>query len=380
MAVVVATRLRDDVLERLGRLVHEFHQAVVRYGVSSRELALHLLRLARHHGFRPREAHREGLSNPALSPAHLAGAIPKAHLLTLQARLNPADLIGLVEDKAAFYALCRGVGLPVPALHAVFDRLGHGVDGVTLGDAPDWEPLLGGLLDDIVIKPVRGVYGRGVRVYSRIPGGFRNLVSGELETAASLAASLFSDADGRLVIQERLRNHPEIVSLTGTPSLQTVRFQSLVTRDGHCVLAGCNVKLIGGDGVTDNIAGGRAHNFSASVRLEDGVLRHGVLLSATGIGIDPVPRHPRTGLPIEGFRLPFWDEAKVLVRRAATAFLPLRTIGWDVALTPGGPVLVEGNAWWDPPNELCASPADTSHAQEMAGFLERLRTEAAASS
>ena len=34
--------------------------------------------------------------------------------------------------------------------------------------------------------------------------------------------------------------------------------------------------------------------------------------------------------------------------RAARAFAPLRTIGWDVAITPDGPSLIEGNVTWDP--------------------------------
>jgi hypothetical protein len=49
--------------------------------------------------------------------------------------------------------------------------------------------------------------------------------------------------------------------------------------------------------------------------------------------------------------VPCWDAACRLVRDAATAFLPLRTIGWDVAITDGDPVLIEGNVTWDPAYE-----------------------------
>jgi hypothetical protein len=50
-----------------------------------------------------------------------------------------------------------------------------------------------------------------------------------------------------------------------------------------------------------------------------------------------------------GFAIPLWAEACALVERAALAFLPLRTIGWDVAVTPRGALLIEGNVTWDPP-------------------------------
>jgi hypothetical protein len=39
-----------------------------------------------------------------------------------------------------------------------------------------------------------------------------------------------------------------------------------------------------------------------------------------------------------------------LVFRAARHFLPLRASGWDVAVTPQGPRILEGNVWWDPTN------------------------------
>jgi hypothetical protein len=45
-----------------------------------------------------------------------------------------------------------------------------------------------------------------------------------------------------------------------------------------------------------------------------------------------------------------------LVFRAARLFLPLRTIGWDVAIAPDGPILMEGNAYWDPFNDMLIGP------------------------
>ena len=38
-----------------------------------------------------------------------------------------------------------------------------------------------------------------------------------------------------------------------------------------------------------------------------------------------------------------------LAKALAVAFMPMRAIGWDIAVTPEGPVCVEGNARWDPP-------------------------------
>ena len=60
-----------------------------------------------------------------------------------------------------------------------------------------------------------------------------------------------------------------------------------------------------------------------------------------------VERHPVTGVCFENFSLPFWDEVEKLVLKAH-AFIPsVISIGWDVAITEKGPVLLEGNDNWE---------------------------------
>ena len=53
--------------------------------------------------------------------------------------------------------------------------------------------------------------------------------------------------------------------------------------------------------------------------------------------------HPATGIPLVGYKLPFMDEVKDLVKRAAMVMPECRYIGWDVCLTPNGPAIIEGN-------------------------------------
>jgi hypothetical protein len=57
--------------------------------------------------------------------------------------------------------------------------------------------------------------------------------------------------------------------------------------------------------------------------------------------------HPDTGLPIVGIMLPFWRESIELVRRAhQSAFARFAFLGWDIALTNEGPILLETNSGW----------------------------------
>jgi hypothetical protein len=66
-------------------------------------------------------------------------------------------------------------------------------------------------------------------------------------------------------------------------------------------------------------------------------------------GSQRVEVHPDTGTRFSGLQMPFWKEVLDLCTRAARVTPNLRSVGWDIALTPEGPVIVEGNPDWDLP-------------------------------
>ncbi len=59
--------------------------------------------------------------------------------------------------------------------------------------------------------------------------------------------------------------------------------------------------------------------------------------------------HPDSGVRFTGKRLPYWDRILEVCSRAAPITPKVRSVGWDVALTPSGPVIIEGNPDWDLP-------------------------------
>ena len=56
-------------------------------------------------------------------------------------------------------------------------------------------------------------------------------------------------------------------------------------------------------------------------------------------------RHPDTGVMIRGFQIPNWVELLHFTEEAAMHY-PMKYVGWDIALTPEGPALIEGNVHW----------------------------------
>jgi glutathione synthase/RimK-type ligase-like ATP-grasp enzyme len=53
--------------------------------------------------------------------------------------------------------------------------------------------------------------------------------------------------------------------------------------------------------------------------------------------------HPDSGFPIADFQLPMMDEVREFVDQVARVVPQIQYVGWDIVVTPDGPVLVEGN-------------------------------------
>ncbi len=346
---------RPPLPQRLLGLWRDLGRLARGHDTSRAALLLRALLVRKKAGFWPREALAAGLLDPRLPDAALGGRIPKRRLTAVQRWLNPRAVACLTGDKAIFYLYCAALGLPTPRLLAVFATpAGFTAAGEPLSGLRAWEGLFDSLPSEFVVKPADGEYGRGIHVFRRSGDAFVD-AKGASYSPATLYDWLASGASVRkLVIQERLFAHPDLERLSGTRSLQTLRVVTYVEPGGGVDVCDALLKIIVGDAWVDNFEGGRTGNLFARVRIADGVLGPAVGRDPNGFGLVSHVSHPRTGVPLSGLPLPGFAEALGLVRRAASLFLPLRTIGWDVALTAGGPVLVEGNIEWDPVNAVAA--------------------------
>jgi hypothetical protein len=292
------------------------------------------------HGFDYDEALRAGLFDPRLSDAECARRVSRHAMLALQRVVNPEALGALSGDKGLFYRYAAALGLPIPEPFGIVGvGLGWRRGGGALADAADLAELLGsGLPEELVVKPLEGFHGRGVRVLRR-----------EEIDPGSLMEELAADPafDG-WIIQERLREHPAIAALAPGDALQTLRIATFVERSGEVEVLSADLRLALVAGPTDNFSSGRSGNGLVAVRLADGALGPLRLPRADGCGFDLTPVTPGGGAQVEGVRLPLWPHALALVREGALAMLPARTIGWDIAITEGGPVVVEANMYYWP--------------------------------
>jgi hypothetical protein len=58
-------------------------------------------------------------------------------------------------------------------------------------------------------------------------------------------------------------------------------------------------------------------------------------------------QHPNSGVVFDGFQIPYFREAVELVSQLHRHLRGVHSIGWDVAITPTGPTIIEGNDDWE---------------------------------
>ena len=174
----------------------------------------------------------------------------------------------------------------------------------------------------IMVKPESGLCGKGIE---------------KIETRAESAVTLYNTlkTNGQTLIEEVLEQD-EAVNALYAGAINTVRLVTIVDDNGapHVVYAA--MRLGSGGAVVDNF------NHGGMVLPAD--RETGKLI---GVAVDKLGRsyeaHPDTGIPFDGYQLPHWEAALALVREAAQRVPSVRFVGWDIALTPTGPKLVEGN-------------------------------------
>ncbi|HEY0972448.1 MAG TPA: sugar-transfer associated ATP-grasp domain-containing protein [Gemmatimonadales bacterium] len=147
-----------------------------------------------------------------------------------------------------------------------------------------------------------------------------------------------SRTEGCILVQEQLRNHEALAPIAPN-ALSTVRVLTFRDLEGAVRVLFAVCKIPTGDAPTDHM---RLGGVAAPVDLTSGRLMRAIGKSKKP-GSAPCENHPDTGVRIEGFQLPHWEEVTRLAISAHQALGRMLCIGWDVAILGDGPVIIEGN-------------------------------------
>ncbi len=142
-----------------------------------------------------------------------------------------------------------------------------------------------------------------------------------------------------VICQEPVSQHEALARLNPT-SVNTIRIITVRSPSGEIVLPFEPLLRVGAsDAAVDNWASG-----GLVVRIDGGRLdAHGYYKATLPKERYCVTRHPVSDVIFAGYEIPYYHEAVDLVKRAHVFLGDLFIIGWDVAITPTGPILIEGN-------------------------------------
>jgi len=247
----------------------------------------------------------------------------------------------IVDQKIVYCAALRGLGLKAPVLQAMVRTNQRETAFRTISSVEEFAkfmrtearfPLFG--------KPNNGSLSQGASSFDRYDETADKLIdiAGEKVDPEQFAAEVFKEfGDRGYMIEERVIPHPELQEVSGQ-TVGTVRFFSLDDGTGPKPIYAV-WKIPSFNAVADNLW--RDGNLVGEIDMETGEV-----LTVRSSGVDgetTYESHPDSGARLIGRIMPDWEEAKSTVRRAAAMTPHILGIGFDLALSVDGPLIIEGN-------------------------------------
>jgi len=265
--------------------------------------------------------------------------------------MNPLKFNVTLTNKYVQKNLLMGFGLPTPRL---ITTIGHQYEVRTLDEL---RGFLSGCDRDIVIKPISSMGGRNVLVLTRKDQGFFML--DEFYTPEGIWDHVGPHMAVGFLVEEKATNATHISDLH-PHSLNCFRVNTVKLNGRWKAFSPINLKVGQGQSVVDNIRSGgililldeEGRSFLAAADDNETLLTH----------------HPDTGAPLVDVRFEGFEVVRDLALRASRKFGFMGTIGWDIGLTPSGPVVIEGNNQWGTDEQQLIGGLITD---EMAQILEK---------
>jgi hypothetical protein len=258
--------------------------------------------------------------------------IPHYFQMNLFFPLSYKDYGILCEDKQLTYAMLKAYNIAQPKMLLGFDNGKVYNEANTLLKAEEVNKVISASgAAKIFIKPRFGLGGRGIVVFTRSEGGqFLN------EEAQVLDYSYFISElkEGFYIVQEGMVQHPELNEVYAH-SVNTFRvFTECVNGEARVLYA--LFRMGSGGQQIDNASSGGMY---LKIDAETGLLAE----HAYNTGRRTFTSHPDTGFVFKNAKIEAWNEAKAFALATTKKFREIKYMGWDIAFSPDGPVVIELN-------------------------------------
>jgi hypothetical protein len=234
-----------------------------------------------------------------------------------------------MKDKVLFAACCKREGIAVPQTLFESDGEKQVITNQSLEQSFD---------RDLFCKLRSGRGARGVLMFRRIaPNRYQTPEGDDVDLDALIKRIQVLGIKVPLIVQPRLRNHVELADLADQ-SLVAVRVLTCLDSESQPIVTHAFLRILS----KLEPAWLRKDEYGVPIELDTGRLG---LMSSDRIGSCALrfSHHPVFGQVVEGRILKTWPAIRTLALDAHRAFSHRIIVGWDIAMTDEGPMLLEGN-------------------------------------
>ncbi len=240
----------------------------------------------------------------------------------------------IISDKFYFYLFLNSLNIPTPKVF-YYTRNGKLFYGV--GKDKEGIENVFSIDIDAFAKPFGGQMGDGafaLKVKDSLV-----YVDGKLCSQIDDLIQTISKTD--YVIQERVIQHPQLNKLCST-AVNTIRLLTLITPDQDVIAFRAGLRIGREGSSVDNCAKG---GIFVGIDMNTGrLLKKGIIKPPYG---NTVYQHPDNGVVFEGFEIPYFKEAVEMAKELHSKLYRIHSVGWDIAISPDGPIFIEGNSRWE---------------------------------
>ncbi len=239
------------------------------------------------------------------------------------------------DDKMIFDAVINRIGYHSPKAVWLVDR-SH---ALRLGDHR--KSPLSEVLEEIAAGTYFAKYrtGGGGRGAFLIREGQVTFADGTSAPATpDVLSDIFAESKQNYLLQDVIEQAETLATLNPS-SLNTIRCLTYLNRKGEAQVMGATLRLGAGTMVVDNASSG---GMFCGIDINRGCL----IKTAVNKAETRFTHHPTTGIQFAGYALPELEAVFQMCCRCHEAIGHPMSVGWDVATSPEGPLLLEGNPRW----------------------------------
>lgn len=238
-------------------------------------------------------------------------------MIELQKRFRYTDSLGYLEDKYLFFLFCKQNNLPHPEVFEYY------VDGKL-----NWN-------SDCNLKELLN----RKKLFCKSTTGYGGYEVECIDSWEGLNYLKEKWKDKTYIIQEGVKNNKKISSLYNN-SLNTIR---CVTFSDGTDVSIFSIVLRCGTSVSRNVDNVSSGGIVIGIDTDGKLMKYGHYDNYYRI---KSIMHPDTGIEFLGFEIPCFSVVVNLAIKAHSCIKEVPSVGWDIAVTDSGVVLIEGNYDW----------------------------------